>query len=174
MRIDYFHIGSFTEELVSMDRIYGYGTWAGSLNNLIDNLNNGKYYHKIYDAATNKLIYSKGFDAFFGEYASSKNGRDGVRRSFHESAIIPYPNNKIIFSMEKREDNNEMTEIFRTEIDPASIYIIKDKVADADVEIFKPVSNGNPHNKVDIAILAEGYTVNEKEKFEKDLNRFVE
>lgn len=174
MRIDYFHIGSMSEELISMDRIYGYGTWAGSLNNLIDNLNNGKYYHKIYDAATNKLIYSKGFDTFFGEYASSRDGRDGVRRSFHESAVIPYPKNKIIFVMEKREESNEMTEIFSTEIDPASIYIIKDKITDVSVEIFKPVNNGNPHNKVDIAILAEGYTKNEKEKFAADLNRFVE
>ena len=129
MRIDYFHIGSMNEELISMDRIYGYGTWAGSLNNLIDNLNNGKYYHKIYDASTNKLIYSKGFDTFFGEYASSRDGRDGVRRSFHESAIIPYPKNKIVFAMEKREESNQMTEIFRAEIDPASIYIFKDKIA---------------------------------------------
>lgn len=174
MRIDYFHIGSMNEELISMDKIYGYGIWAGSLNSLIDNLNNGKYYHKIYDAATNKLIYSKGFDTFFGEYASSKNGVDGVRRSFHESAIIPYPQNKIIFAIERREENNEMTEIFRTEIDPASIFIIKDKIADKSIEVFKPVFNGNPHHKVDIAILAEGYTIDEKEKFVADLNRFVD
>lgn len=173
MRIDYFHIGSMNEELISIDRIYDYGIWAGSLINLIDKLNNGKYYHKIYDVSTNKLIYSKGFDTFFGEYASTRNGRDGVRKTFHESAIIPYPQNKIIFAVEKREESNEMVEIFRTEIDPASIYVIKDKIADVSVEIFKPVNNGHPHNKVDIAILAEGYTKNEKDKFIKDLNRFV-
>jgi len=66
-----------------------------------------------------------------------------------------------------------LDEFFRTLIDPNSIFIIKDKVADALVEILKPVNNGDPHMKVDIAIMAEGYTKSEREKFEKDLNRFV-
>lgn len=174
MRIDYFHIGNMTEELISIDKIYGYGIWAGNLNHLVDKLNIGKYYHKIYDAASNNLIYSKGFDTFFGEYSSSDEGMNGVRRAFHESAVIPYPQNKIVFAIERREENNEMKEIFRTEIDPGSIYIIKDKIADKSVEIFKPVFNGNPHLKVDIVILAEGYTFTEKEKFVQDMDRFVE
>ncbi|MBE0551917.1 MAG: peptidase M64, partial [Ignavibacterium sp.] len=121
-----------------------------------------------------KLIYSKGFDTLFGEYASSDDGVNGIIKSFHESAIIPFPKNKIIFALEKRNDKNLLEEFFRTEVDPASIFIIKDKVSDATVEILKPVNNGDPHNKVDIAILAEGYTKSEREKFEIDLNRFVE
>lgn len=173
-RIDYFHIGDSKNEMITIDKIYQYGIWAGNFNHFVDKPSNGKYYYKIYDAVSNQLIYSKGFDTFFGEYASSDDGVKGITKSFHESAIIPLPKNKIIFAIEKRNDNNEMVEIFRTEIDPASIYIIKDKVADATVEIFKPVSNGDPHKKVDIAILAEGYTINEKEKFAADLNRFVE
>ena len=125
-------------------------------------------------AATKKLIYSKGFDTLFGEYASSDDGVNGIVKSFHESAIIPFPKNKIIFALEKRNEKNLLEEFFRTEIDPASIFIIKDKISDATVEILKPVYNGDPHKKVDIAILAEGYTKSEREKFEKDLNKFVE
>ncbi len=173
LRIDYFHIGDYKTEMFTIDKIYRYGTWAGSLNHLIDNLNNGKYYYKIYDAASNNLIYSKGFDTFFGEYASSDDGMNGIMKSFSETALIPFPKNKIIFVIEKRNDKNTMDEIFRTEIDPESIYIIKDKVFDSDVEVFKPLINGDPHNKVDIVILAEGYTKTEKEKFLKDLNRFI-
>jgi hypothetical protein len=173
MRIDYFHIGDAKSGMFTIDKIYRYGIWAGSLTNLIDNLNNGKYYHKIYDAASGKLVYSKGFDTFFGEYASSENGLAGIKKSYHESAIIPYPKSKIIFAIEKRDESNQMNEIFRTEIDPASIYIIKDKVVDSDVEIFKPVFNGDPHKKVDVVILAEGYTIEERGKFVEDLERFV-
>lgn len=173
MRIDYFHIGDATTEMFTIDKIYSYDIWAGSLTNLIDNLNNGKYYCKIYDAATGNLIYSKGFDTFFGEYTSSENGLAGIKKSFHESAIIPFPKSKIIFAIEKRDDLNKMNEIFRTEIDPSSIYIIKDKIVDSGVEIFKPVFNGDPHNKVDVVILAEGYEMEERGKFVEDLNRFV-
>ena len=174
LRIDYYHIGDSEGEIITIDKLFRYGIWAGSLNHLVDNLNNGKYYVKIYDAATKKLIYSKGFDTLFGEYASSDDGVKGIVKSFHESAIIPFPKNKIIFALEKRNEENLLEEFFRAEIDPASIFIIKDKVSDATVEILKPVHNGNPHSKVDIAILAEGYTKSKREKFEKDLNKFVE
>lgn len=174
LRIDYFHIGDAKTEMITIDKLFSYGIWAGSLNHLVDNLNNGKYYVKIYDAATGKLIYSKGFDTLFGEYASSDDGVNGIVKSFHETAILPFPKNKIIFALEKRNEKNLLDEFFRTEIDPQSIYIIKDKIADSSVEIFYPVSNGDPHKKVDIVILAEGYTKSETDKFEKDLNRFVE
>jgi hypothetical protein len=173
-RIDYFHIGDAKTEMITVDKMFRYGIWAGSLNHLVDNLNNGKYYVKIYDLATKKLIYSKGFDTLFGEYASSDDGVNGIVKSFHESAIIPFPKKKIMFALEKRNEQNLLEEFFRVEVDPASIYIIKDKVSDATVEILKPVNNGDPHNKVDIAILAEGYTKSEREKFENDLKRFVD
>jgi hypothetical protein len=174
LRIDYFHIGDAKTEMITIDKLFRYGIWAGSMNQLIDDFNNGKYYVIIYDVATKKLIYSKGFDTLFGEYASSDDGVNGIVKSFHESAIIPFPKNKILFALEKRNEENLLEEFFRTEIDPSSIFIIKDKVSDATVEILKPVNNGDPHKKVDIAILGEGYTKSEKEKFVKDLNRFVD
>jgi hypothetical protein len=174
LRIDYFHIGDAKTEMITIDKLFRYGIWAGSLNHLVDNLNNGKYYVMIYDAVTKKLIYSKGFDTLFGEYASSDDGVNGIVKSFHESAIIPAPKNKIVFALEKRNEENLLEEFFRSEIDPASIFIIKDKVSNATVEILKPVYNGDPHTKVDIAILAEGYTKSERGKFENDLNKFVE
>src|SRR5690606_39897184 len=39
MRIEYHHTGDAETEIISLDRIYRYGTWAGSTTNLIDNLN---------------------------------------------------------------------------------------------------------------------------------------
>lgn len=52
MRIDYFHIGNSKDEIVTVDKIYQYGIWAGSTKNLIDNFNNGKYYYKVYDLSS--------------------------------------------------------------------------------------------------------------------------
>jgi len=97
LRIDYHHLGDADTDVVSIDRIYRYGTWAGSLVNLVDELNYGAYYHKIYDAATGSLIYSRGFDSYFKEYQSSGPARDGVMRVFHESAIVPAPKGKVVF-----------------------------------------------------------------------------
>ncbi len=92
MRIDYFHIGNAEEEFITMDQIYKYGIWAGSRTHLIDDMNLGRYCVKIYDAATDQLIYSKGFDSYFGEYKTSKEGLEGIKKTFHESAIHSLPN----------------------------------------------------------------------------------
>ena len=173
MRIDYFHIGDATNELVTIDQIYQYGIWAGSKTNLVDMFNNGKYYFKIYDAASGNLIYSKGFGSYFGEYQTSAKAADGIQRTFHESALLPYPKQKIIFVLEKRNRQNELAEIFRSEIDPVDVGIIRDSVIDNSVKVFKSLESGDPHTKLDIAMIAEGYTVEEEEKFKADLERFT-
>lgn len=71
MRIDYFHIGNAGEEIITIDQLHQQGIWAGSRRNLIDPFNNGRYSVKIYDDASGNLIYSKGFDSYFGEYKTT-------------------------------------------------------------------------------------------------------
>ncbi|MDP2037555.1 MAG: M64 family metallopeptidase [Ignavibacteria bacterium] len=173
MRIDYFHIGDSSTEIVTVDHIYQYGMWAGSTKNLIDNFNNGAYYYKVYDAASGKLIYSIGFDSYFKEYQTSDEASKGIKRTYHESAIIPFPKNKIRFALEKRDKQNRLNEVFSTEIDPADLYIIKDNVKDKAAKVYKSHFSGDPHSKVDVVILADGYSAKDQKKFEKDLKRYT-
>jgi len=173
MRIDYYHIGDDSKEFVTMDHVYQYGIWAGSLKNLVDNFNNGAYYYKIYDAESGRLIFSKGFDSYFKEYQTSDEAAKGIKRTYHESAIIPYPKNKIKFVLEKRDKDNDLNEVFTTEIDPNDLYIIKAAVKDNNVKVYKSHFSGDPHTKVDIVILGDGYSAKEKNKFEKDLKHFT-
>lgn len=156
MRIDYYHIGNATEEFITMDQIYKYGMWAGSRKYLIDDLNIGRYCVKIYDSATNELIFSKGFDSYFGEYKTSNEGIEGIKRTFHETVLIPYPKNKIIFSMERRDQKQMLLEFYRKEVDPGDMMIISDDVKDRQVKIYNSQLNGDPHNRVDVVILGEG------------------
>ena len=113
MRIDYFHIGDAKTEIVTIDQIYMYGIWAGSRIHLIDEFNVGRYYVKIYDKNLETLIYSKGFDSYFGEYQTSQAALDGIKKTFHESALIPYPKDKIIFTLERRDKENKLNEFFK-------------------------------------------------------------
>ena len=173
MRIDYYHTGDAETEIVTVDHVYRYGTWAGSLKNLVDRLNYGAYYHKVYEAESGELIYSRGFDSYFKEYQSSGPARDGIKKTFHETAIIPSPVSKIIFVLEKRHKEGSLEEIFRFEIDPADASVITGEGIDHTVKVFKSLNNGDPHRKADIAIIAEGYTIAEEEKFKSDLARFT-
>lgn len=173
MRIDYYHVGNSNSEIFTIDRIYKQGIWAGSQIHLLDEFNNGAYYYKVYDKSSGKLIYSKGFDSYFKEYQTSEKALEGINRSYHETAIIPYPINEIKFSIEKRDDKNQLNEIYSIDIDPNDVMIINEFVLDNSVEVTKSLINGDPHKKVDVVILAEGYTVNEKEKYKSDLKRFT-
>jgi hypothetical protein len=172
MRVDYFHTGNSKEEMITLDRVYEQGIWAGSRRNLIDPFNCGRYCVKVFDVASGELIFSKGFDSYFGEYKTADAAIRGVKKTYHESALIPFPKKKINFSVELRNRENILQPIFSAEIDPADIFINREPLAEG-VKVFEVLKNGNPHEKVDIAFVAEGYTTGEEKKLEADLKRFV-
>jgi hypothetical protein len=173
LRIDYYHIGDDSTEIITLDHMYRYGTWAGSRVNLIDKFNNGRYYAHIYDLENNKLLYSKGFDSYFGEYKTSTPAINKIKKTFHESVLIPFPKNKIRFTLFRRDKDNKLHEFFATEIDPNDVNVIQFPLNDESVKITKSLFNGEPHEKVDVAILGEGYTKKEEDKFIDDLKRFT-
>lgn len=144
MRIDYFHIGDSKEEWITLDQICEQGIWAGSKRNLIDNFDNGRYYAKIYDTSAGKLIFSKGFDSYFGEYKTTDQALKGIKRTYHETILIPFPKKKIIFSLEARNRENILQPLFSQEIDPSSISVIKEHL-DKRVKVFEILKNGDPH-----------------------------
>jgi hypothetical protein len=174
LRVDYFHIGDASTEIITLDTIKQGGIWAGSRKFLIDRFNNGRYAYKVYDADSNRLLFSKGFDSYFGEYQTSGPAARGERRTFHESALIPFPRGRVFFVLEKRDRKNCLHEIFRREIDPGDIQIIRDSPVDPAVLVIPSHSGGDPHSCVDIAVVGEGYTREETGKFKADLERFTE
>jgi len=172
MRVDYHHMGDAETEYISLDKIYDQGIWAGSTISLIDRLNQGRYYVKVYDVDTGKLIYSRGFDSIYGEYKTTTPAADGIMRTYHETALIPYPKDSIRFAIEARDTQNELYEIFSQPIDPENVNIIKEAGA-KNVKVYEIEKNGNPHHTVDVAFIAEGYTLEEERKVKKDLKKFT-
>ncbi len=172
MRVDYFHVGDSSEEIATIDQVYQQGIWAGSLRNLNDEFNSGRYYIKVFDSTSGKLIFSKGYDSYFGEYKTTSQALKGQKRTYHESVLFPYPKNKIRFTLEVRDRENILHTFFSQEIDPLSVSIIKEG-PEQGVEVFELLKSGNPHEKVDVAIVAEGYTLKERDKLASDFRRFT-
>jgi len=172
MRIDYFHIGNLKEETVTLDRAMIQGTWAGSTKNLLDPFDLGKYAVEIYDAASGTLIFSRGFDSYFGEYRTTEEAANGIRRTYHESALIPRPKAPIKFVFKSRDGKNVLQTVFEQVIDPASIEVLK-KPLISGVKVFELHKSGDPHVKVDVAFIPEGYTAAEEGKLRADLERFA-
>jgi len=173
MRVDYFHIGNAKEEMVTLDQVRVQGVWAGSRKNLLDEFDNGKTYVKVYDLASGALIFSRGFDTYFGEYQTTDAALKGTKRTYHESALIPCPKAKVTFALETRDRTNALHPLFSCTIDPAAVTVLR-KPAGGGVKVFELLKSGEPQRKVDVAFIAEGYTAKEEAKLRADLDRFVQ
>lgn len=173
MRIDYYHTGDSGQEFISLDRIYIQGIWAGNPRQLIDTIGNGRYAIKVHDVKSGLLIFSKGFDSYFGEYKTSGPAQKSIKKTFHESALIPLPKAKILFSIEVRDTGNQLHPLFQQEINPKSKDISRE-VLSVGVRVIEIAKNGDPHRKVDLAFIAEGYTLKDEEKFKKDFTRLTQ
>lgn len=173
MRIDYYHTGDARTEIITLDHIYEYGIWAGSRKNLIDDFNLGRYYAKVYDIDSGDLIFSKGFDTYFGEYKTTDQALNGHKRTYHESILIPSPGTAVLFTLERRDSDNMLYRFYTDTIIPGDVDIRRYQYVDPSVEVYKILVNDNPHRMVDVVILAEGYTINEREKFKSDAEQMV-
>lgn len=172
MRIDYFHTGTKTEEFFSLDQVYEEPVWAGSRTNLIDTLNLGAYQVRVYDLATNQLIYSHGFSSIFGEWRTTDEAAQNIFRTFSESVLIPYPKYPIQLVIAARDRSNHFTEKWNFTIDPSSRFVNRTPHGQG-IPYTTWVKNGAVATHVDLAVLAEGYTKEEMKKFQNDADRLL-
>ncbi|MFP4619909.1 MAG: M64 family metallopeptidase [Bacteroidales bacterium] len=173
MRVDFFMTGDSEELTISPDQIYREGRWPGNPDRLIDRLNNGNYYIKIYSLIDNKLIFSKGFNCIFGEYQTTSPAKEGEKRTFIETVRFPYPESPFTLVIEKRNRKNILEPVFSRTIDPDNENIIREEPDPRD-QVYNVLKNGDPRKKVDLVFIAEGYTAKEWGKFKKDADHFTE
>lgn len=170
LRLDFYHTGTRSSELISFDRLIEEEQWSGSHTNLIDPFNYGNYMLKIFDPGNGKLIYSRGFSTLYQEWQTTEESKT-TTRSFAGSARMPYPKNKIKLEIDRRDRKNIFQKIFEKEIDPSSHFIVKEKVRP--YNSFQVYYSGDPTRKLDIVFLPEGYTKEEMGKFKDDCKRFA-
>ncbi len=168
LRMDYFHSGTKTQSLYSLGTFYEEGPWPGSTHNLVDTLNLGNYLLRVTDLKTNQLIYSYGYSTLFREWQTTDEAARGIFRCFEETLRMPFPKRAVQISISERDRENHFHEKFSTILDPNSRFVKRENRAPANAEVKAILHSGNPHQKVDLVILAEGYTKSQKLKFFSD------
>ena len=170
LRVDYYRSGDATREVVTIDRLYRQGTWAGSQTLLIDPFRYGGSTVEMRDEATGELLYAQGYDSYFGEYRTTGPADNGVHRTFHETVLLPYPRRKVVVSIAARRRDGTVLQLAETVIDPASTAI-SDEPPARGVVIVEAHVGAALEKALDIAILGEGYTGEEIDTFRADLER---
>jgi hypothetical protein len=172
-RVDYFHTGNASEERFSLDRLVVEPLdWPGNPARPVDETNLGKYLFEVRDSATNRLLYSRGFASIYGEWETTAEAKE-VHRTFHESLRFPAPRQPVQVLLKKRDARNAFREVWSLSVDPQDMFVDPSATA-APGALLPLLENGPPSEKVDLLILGDGYTAQERPKFEKDARRMVD
>ncbi|EKB57832.1 M64 family metallopeptidase [Bergeyella zoohelcum] len=130
----------------------------------------GTYHFLAKDKASRQLIFSKGFSPIFQEWQATDEAKH-ITKSFENSIQMPFPKREIIIEIQKRNIQGLFETILQHAVNPSDMSIVKEQTKKYPVHPI--LNNGNPKNKVDIAIIAEGYTLEEMPKFMEDAQRLI-
>ncbi len=125
MRLDYYHTGNATQEFWSFDRVVIEPLpWPGDMSKTVDNTNLGNYFFEVHDAASGKLLYSRGFGALFSEWAETDEAKT-LNRTFSESLRFPRPDAPVKIVLKERREGKDVDfhEVWTTTIDPKDKFI---------------------------------------------------
>ncbi len=171
LRIDYTHVGNQANEDFFLLTMKEEPYWGGSLVNLIDTFNWGNNFVQVYDSATNRLIYSRGFSNLFWEWRLLPEAKK-YSKGFYETIEIPYPNKTVRIAILSRNKSFEFEKVTSWIVSPNDYRIAHDKPV-YDFRVDTLLFSGNCNQKVDIVFLAEGYMQSEIGKFIGDARRMM-
>jgi len=170
-RIDFYLCGNATNTTAYIDKIKQEPFWGGRRSHLSNDMNLGQYRFQVLDSVSNKLIYTEGFSALYFEWQSTPEALL-VNKCFEQSIQFPYPEKSVKVIIEKRLDFDKWETLLQFGVSPDDKLIERNKALKIPVkEIMK---NALPENAVDIAVIADGYTIENQDKFFKDAQQLAE
>ena len=172
LRVDYCLTGNHDVTNYSLKELIREPFWSGSKTNLIDTLEFGNYIVKVFEAETDKLLFSKGYQNLYGEWTSTPEALH-MTKTFDESVILPFPKVKVDIALLRKTWEGELVEGMRFTVSPDDYFIHDYK--NLNLPVYEAwIGNKDYTKAVDIVILPEGYTQAEMGKFIKDCDFFVE
>jgi hypothetical protein len=170
LRIDYYHTGNSKQEMYSIDQLRTEPFWGGSHKTLVDTLNYGEYYFKVFDVKTNELIYSHGYCALFDEWRFTTEAKK-TTRTFTETAVMPFPKNDVRIEFYSRNFMGVYEKKFEYKVEVKDYFISNER--QMVFPVYDALISGDPADKIDIVIIPEGYTAKEMDKFKADCDKFA-
>ena len=170
LRLDYYHTGNSIEDSYSIDELIEEPFWGGSKINLLDKFDYGKYKFIIKDFSSGQEIYSRTYSTLFSEWQTTDEAKQTVK-SFSETIVFPYPKNEVLVEFYSRDKKNILHKKFEYIVNPNSYFIKTERTSE--YKSFDVLKSGDPNEAVDIAIIPEGYTIDEMDKFKKDCEKFA-
>ena len=165
LRVDYMFSGTDKSVEISLDEMSCFDGWAGRRTNLKGVPVRGNGQICMTDAQTGDTLYRMSFSTLFQEWQTTEEATK-VRKSFENVFLLPMPQTKakvnvhlydffgnIVASLNHIVDSSDILISHLNPVAPEHRYLLK---------------SGTPEEKIDVAIVAEGYTAEEMDMFYAD------
>jgi hypothetical protein len=171
LRVDVIHSGNAAQEEISFRRVLREPVWGGPRRELSGPDDRGEYVLEMRDESSGTVLYRQGFSALFGEWRTTIDDT-APRKAFEETYELPCPRTEVEIRVARRGKGGEDVTVFEMRLDPGAGERSVAPRADS-AEVLDLMINGEPHEKVDLVLLGDGYTDAEAEKFAGDCRRAI-
>lgn len=171
LRVDYIFSGTAKSSEISLDEMSCFDGWAGRRVNMKEVPVRGNGQIIMTDAHSHDTLYRQSFSTLFQEWQTTEESTK-VRKSFENVFLLPMPESKARVKVEIYDFYGNICASLRHDVDPADILIRKSNPSPAEHKYL--LQSGSPEEKIDVAIVAEGYTKAEMETFYADAQKAMD
>ncbi len=165
LRIDYIFSGTDKSSEISLRQMYSHDGWAGRRVNMAEVPVRGNGQISMTDPATGEVLYRQSFSTLFQEWQTTEEATR-VRKAFENTFFLPFPSERAVVKVELYDFTGGISASLKHVVDPADILI---RHLTPEVPQHRYIlRSGDPSEKIDVAIVAEGYTAGEAVKFYQD------
>lgn len=171
LRLDYVFAGGSDQQGVYFTRAYAAPQWAGRKSRLTEVPLRGNGQLSVRDHATGRLLYVHTFSTLFQEWLAEEEATR-VKRAFETSYNVPMPRRTVDVTVTLTDFHNQVIAELTHTVDPTDILIRP--IGDNGIPyryIWKADGELDLTGRIDLAIVAEGYTEEQMDKFYMDCQR---
>lgn len=173
LRVDIRHSGDAATEHYALDRVVVEPLpWPGNPDRPLDDSNRGSQKFEVVDAASGRVLYSRGYSTVFGEWRTTEEA-NSLQRSFQESLRFPMPQAPVQVKVYGRDADNCFALHWSVPVDPAALDVERVSMP-LPAQPIAIRQHGDPARKVDLLLLGDGYTAAQMDKFAADARRLAD
>jgi len=165
LRVDYIFSGTDKSVEISLDEMSCFDGWAGRRVNLDEVPVRGNGQISLTDVASGEVLYRQSFSSLFQEWQTTEEATR-VRKSFENVFLLPMPDAQAKVRVELYDFWGNVSASLTHIVDPGDVLIRKMAPQVPQHEYL--LKSGSPEDKIDVVIVAEGYTAEESEMFYND------
>ena len=171
LRVDYMFSGTDKSVEISLDEMSRFDGWAGRRTNLKEVPVRGNGQICMTDVQTGDTLYRMSFSTLFQEWQTTEEATK-VRKSFENVFLLPMPTTKAKVNVHLYDFFGNIVASLNHIVDPSDI-LIRHLNPQAPEHRYL-LQSGAPAEKIDVAIVAEGYTAEEMDMFYADAQTAME